>query len=73
MKQWDPIGQQWDPFVYIKTWNIMKQCDPIVYIKTWNIMKQWNPIGQQFWLYLKNTILYWPEDGRLTAEACRQI
>ena len=23
-------------------------------------------------LYLKNTILCWPEDGRLTAETCRR-
>ena len=30
-------------------------------------------IGQQFWLYLNNIILSWPEDGRLTAETCRQV
>jgi len=24
-------------------------------------------------LYLNNIILSWPEDGRLTAETCRQV
>ena len=27
---------------------------------------------KQFWLYLNNIVLSWPEDGRLTAETRRQ-
>jgi len=35
--------------------------------------KQSDATGQTICLYLNNTILCWPEDGRLTAETCRQI
>ena len=31
------------------------------------------PVDNNFWLYLNNIVLSCPEDGRLTAETCRQV